>query len=366
MTTLTLPRAHDPYAHRWHGRTLTVKDGDTAIIDSGDGSLPERVYIHDTQIGTLLGWSFSAFALRDSITGGQAGLAYRDGRVVCVACVGDVATLRVLDVSDDWQSPATKLTAAVAKLVRSMLEPVEVAPPQHLRRTLGKGTCAILRRVFGCDLDIVRAARVSYDGDRVERLPADDRKLLRYLMQHRHTSPFEQVALVFEVRAPLYVVQQLLRHRTAKVNQQSGRYTELACDVELVDAAEWRTQSTTNKQGSGDVLALEVGEGLSALEYEASLAAVRAYQAMIAQGVAREQARRVLPASTYTRLVWQCDLHNLLHFLGLRLAPGAQLEMRRLAAQMAEAVARHFPWTWQAWLDLAAPAAVREMVATGA
>ena len=69
----------------------------------------------------------------------------------------------------------------------------------------------------------------------------------------------------------------------------------------------------------------------------------------------------VLPTATYTRLVWQCDLHNLLHFLGLRLAPGAQLEMRRLAAQMAEAVARHFPWTWQAWMDLAAPAAVREM-----
>lgn len=349
MTTLTLPRAHDPYAHRWHGQPVTWH-GESLTI--GAGGTAETPAVLATEIASVLDASAVAWAIADPQT---------YGHVVCVARVGGGSTLRVLDVSADWQSPATKLSAAVAKLVRSLLEPVEVAPPQHLRRDPLKGTCAILRRVFGCDLDVVRAARVSYDGDKVVRLPSVDRKLLRYLLEHRHTSPFEQVALVFEIRAPLYVVQQLLRHRTAKVNQQSGRYTELDCDVELVDAAEWRAQSTTNKQGSGDVLALEVGDGLSALEYEASLAAVRAYHAMIAQGVAREQARRVLPASTYTRLVWQCDLHNLLHFLGLRLAPGAQLEMRRLAVQMAEAVARHFPWTWQAWLDLAAPAAVREM-----
>jgi thymidylate synthase (FAD) len=125
-------------------------------------------------------------------------------------------------------------------------------------------------------------------------------------------------------------------------------------------------QSPTNKQGSGNALALDVGEHMSALEAAATMKAWDTYREMLAAGVAREQARRVLPASTMTGLVWQCDAHNLLHFLGLRLAPDAQLEIRRLAAQMAVEVARRFPWTWAAWLELAAPASIREMAAAQA
>lgn len=204
--------------------------------------------------------------------------------------------------------------------------------------------------VMGDDQSVVQAARVSY-GEGTRKV-SDDRGLIRYLLRHRHTTPFEMVELKFLVRVPMDCWRQWIRHRTANVNEYSTRYS-LAIDAAQTTASDaWRTQSAQNRQGSGDTLDADVGAELSSEEAEFHETARRLYQRRIETGVAREQARKDLPLSTYTEAYWKIDLHNLLHFLALRMDDHAQLEIREYAATIGRGIVQPlFPLVWEAFED---------------
>lgn len=205
--------------------------------------------------------------------------------------------------------------------------------------------------VMGDDRRIVNAARISYGGE--ARGDGRDRSLLRYLMRHRHTSPFEQCELVFIIKAPMDVWRQWIRHRTASVNEYSTRYTEAISECTETPPVNWRFQSGQNKQGSTDGrLPADVGQDLTDGERRVQTLAREEYERRLTAGVAREQARKDLPLSTYTIAYWKIDLHNLLHFLGLRMDLHAQLEIREYATAMYEEFVKPlFPWVAEAFED---------------
>lgn len=208
-------------------------------------------------------------------------------------------------------------------------------------RVLDKGFVRLVD-LMGDDSSVVQAARVSYgEGTKSYR---EDKALIDYLMRHRHTSPFEMVELKFHVKAPLFVVRQWFRHRTASVNEISGRYSVLK--DQFYEPTSWRRQAKENKQGSEG--AFENEEALSLLR-EAGLRAFSAYQALLARGVAREMARIVLPLNLYTEFYWKQDLHNLFHFLRLRLEESAQWEIRAYARAIAEIVKAKLPLCWESF-----------------
>ena len=204
--------------------------------------------------------------------------------------------------------------------------------------------------VMGSDQAVVQAARVSY-GEGTRQV-SDDRGLIRYLLRHRHTTPFEMAEVKFLVRVPMDTWRQWIRHRTANVNEYSTRYS-LAIDAAQHTApTEWRTQAMQNRQGSGDALPADVGEDLTQAEAELLDKARQVYETRIDVGVAREQARKDLPLSTYTEAYWKIDLHNLLHFLALRMDSHAQWEIRQYARTMGEEIVRPlFPLVWEAFVD---------------
>lgn len=204
--------------------------------------------------------------------------------------------------------------------------------------------------VMGDDQAVVQAARVSY-GEGTRKV-SDDRSLIRYLLRHHHTTPFEMAEVKLLVRVPMDCWRQWIRHRTANVNEYSTRYS-LAIDAAqttLPDA--WRSQAETNRQGSGALMDAEAGARLSAAEAEFQSRARQLYEERIAAGVAREQARKDLPLSTYTEAYWKVDLHNLLHFLALRMDAHAQYEIRSYAATIGERIVQPlFPLVWEAFVD---------------
>ncbi len=204
--------------------------------------------------------------------------------------------------------------------------------------------------VMGSDLAIVQAARVSY-GDGTKKV-SDDRTLLRYLMRHQHSTPFEMAEVKLLVRVPMDCWRQWIRHRTASVNEYSTRYS-LAIDATYATEPEgWRLQSATNRQGSGDCLAAELGSALTEEETEFHQRARELYQSRIDRGVAREQARKDLPLSTYTEAYWKVDLHNLFRFLALRMESNAQHEIVQYATTIGEEIIKPlFPSCWEAFLD---------------
>jgi thymidylate synthase (FAD) len=203
---------------------------------------------------------------------------------------------------------------------------------------------------MGDDGAVVQAARVSYGAG--TRRVSDDRQLIRYLLRHAHTTPFEMAELKFVVRVPMDCWRQWIRHRTASVNEYSTRYSLAIDAMQSTPGDGWRTQAAGNRQGSGDCVPADVGRHLTAAEEELQRAARRAYEERLAAGIAREQARKDLPLSTYTEAYWKIDLHNLLHFLALRMDPHAQLEIRRYAETIGrEIVAPLFPLVWEAFLD---------------
>jgi thymidylate synthase (FAD) len=204
---------------------------------------------------------------------------------------------------------------------------------------LGHGF-VVLVDYMGNDAAIVQAARVSYG--RGTKTVRDDRGLIRYLMRHRHTTPFEMVEYKFLVRLPIYVARQFIRHRTASVNEFSARYSIVPDEYEVPGADEVRHQSTTNRQGRGGPLPAEVVERFRGDLDRISKEAYTAYTAALDAGVARETARLLLPVAYYTQWYWKTDLHNLFHFLSLRLDPHAQEEIRlyaRAVDQLARVVA---------------------------
>jgi thymidylate synthase (FAD) len=194
---------------------------------------------------------------------------------------------------------------------------------------------------MGGDARIVQAARVSY-GEGTKSL-REDAALIDYLLRNAHTSPFEQVVLTFHVKMPIFVARQWLRHRTARLNELSGRYSVMKDEFYIPAPEQVRYQGAANKQGSS---ADEVPEALRAQVVETLQAgqnqAYAEYEQLLAEGVARELARVNLPLSLYTEMYWQIDLHNLIHFLRLRMDWHAQYEIRAYGdaiAQCARAVA---------------------------
>lgn len=204
--------------------------------------------------------------------------------------------------------------------------------------------------VMGDDSAVVQAARVSY-GEGTKRV-SDDRTLIRYLMRHRHSTPFEMAEIKLLVRVPMDTWRQWIRHRTANVNEYSTRYSVAIDATQTTPPNEWRSQAASNRQGSEGLLPSDLGEKLTAAEKTLQTEARRIYEERLAAGVAREQARKDLPLSTYTEAYWKVDLHNLLHFLALRMDAHAQKEIRDYSTAIGEQIVKPlFPVVWEAFED---------------
>ena len=203
---------------------------------------------------------------------------------------------------------------------------------------------------MGSDEAIVQAARVSYGAG--TKKSSQDRGLIRYLLRHRHTTPFEMCELKLHVRVPMDCWRQWIRHRTANVNEYSTRYSLAIEGMQKTSKDQWRKQSTVNQQGSGGFFDVVFGEKLTDRETELQGLCREVYQERIDQGVSREQARKDLPLSTYTEAYWKVDLHNLLHFLALRMDSHAQYEIREFARTIGEEiVSRWVPMSWDAFMS---------------
>jgi thymidylate synthase (FAD) len=203
---------------------------------------------------------------------------------------------------------------------------------------------------MGGDLSVVRAARVSYDAAwRAGEDAGSDRRLINYLWEHRHSTPFEAVTLTFEVHAPIFVFRQWHRHRTWSFNELSARYRELPEEFYVPDTAVLKAQSKNNKQGRGDDLDPVIVAATQELMRAQCESAFDAYRAMLETGVARELARSVLPVSTYSTMFATVNLLNLLKFLTLRSDQHAQYEIRVYADAMRELARQVTPVCVEAW-----------------
>lgn len=204
---------------------------------------------------------------------------------------------------------------------------------------------------MGDDAAIVQAARVSYGAG--TKAVSEDRALIRYLMRHQHTSPFEMCEIKLHIKAPIHVMRQWIRHRTASVNETSTRYSVVQDEFEMFETL--RLQSKNNKQGSNGLLEEETAEGTPKELLSCANGAIQdsfiEYNRLIDVGVAREQARNILPLATYTECYWKIDLHNLFHFLKLRLDPHAQLEIRQFAQAIADILKVWVPDAYEAFVD---------------
>ena len=200
---------------------------------------------------------------------------------------------------------------------------------------------------MGNDNSVVQAARVSYDAG--VKTPEQDAKLIDYLMRHQHTSPFEQVVMVFHLKLPLFVFAQMVRHRTARLNAQSARYTIMRDEFYLPTPDAVRGQGTGNKQVGDGLLSQHASLTAADIMVKASERAYETYEALLELGVCREQARMILPQNLYTQVIWQMDLHNLLKFIELRDHPHAQLEIRTYAKALLRAAKLIAPVSVLAW-----------------
>jgi len=198
---------------------------------------------------------------------------------------------------------------------------------------------------MGSDSSIVQAARVSYAAG--TKSVNDDRGLIRYLMRHKHTTPLEMVEFKFYIKCPIFVARQWLRHRTASVNEVSGRYSILPEEFYMPEHL--RFQSKINKQGGEEEME---GDGLLLLKQKASCdLAFHTYSELLNKGCSRELARSHLPLSTFTEFFWKINLHNLLHFLALRMDSHAQKEIRDLAMEVYELIKPAVPLVCEAFED---------------
>jgi len=206
-----------------------------------------------------------------------------------------------------------------------------------------------LMRASGSDIDVVNAARVSY-GKQTDTITERDVKLIRYLMKHRHTSPFEHNQLSFRIKCPLYVARQWMRHRMNSYNEISYRYVQ--AKDEFYVPQQWRSPDEVNKQSShGAFKDNEVDKAYN----DALTHAMETYRFLLDKGVCREQARGVLPMCTYTEFIFTCNLHSLCHFLKLRLGQGAQHEIQYYAQALLKLALPHFPVSLGAWKELHMP-----------
>lgn len=199
------------------------------------------------------------------------------------------------------------------------------------------------------DFAIVQAARVSY-GDGTKTVN-EDRGLIRYLMRHAHTTPFEMVEFKFHCKMPIFVARQWVRHRMCSLNEISARYSVMKEEFYLPELDNVRQQSKSNRQG-GDGLILDTdAAGFLANLEDICSKAYQEYESALEKGVSREQARMILPVNLYTEWYWKIDLHNLFHFLALRCDPHAQMEIRVFAEAMLSLVQPIVPIAVEAWND---------------
>jgi thymidylate synthase (FAD) len=225
---------------------------------------------------------------------------------------------------------------------------------------------------MGGDASIVQAARVSYGAGTKTR--NDDRGLIRYLLRHDHTTPFEMCEIKLHLKMPIFVARQWVRHRTASMNEVSGRYSVMPEEFYVPEPGAVQAQSTANKQGRGDSLPGHIVEWFRNVVSNEGKRAFGAYKTAVEEpmGISRELARINLPLGTYTEFYWKVDLHNLFRFLRLRTDPHAQKEIRDYANVVSIIVEKWCPVAFEAWLDyqrnavtLSAPerAIVRAMLA---
>jgi thymidylate synthase (FAD) len=203
---------------------------------------------------------------------------------------------------------------------------------------------------MGNDGAVVQAARVSY-GSGTKKV-SEDRGLIRYLMRHRHTTPFEMCELKLHVKLPIFVARQWIRHRTASVNENSGRYSILDREFYLPRPEDLAVQSTNNKQGRGEELDADTSAEVLRLLRRDAEQSYDTYEALLdTHHLARELARMNLGVNYYTQWYWKIDLHNLLHFLSLRIDPHAQYEIRVYGEAIAALTAAWVPLVWEAFQD---------------
>ncbi len=203
---------------------------------------------------------------------------------------------------------------------------------------------------MGDDEAIVQAARVSY-GKGTKSIN-EDRSLIRYLMRHRHTSPFEMVEFKFHVKLPIFVARQWIRHRTANVNEYSGRYSEMKDEFYIPDIEQIRPQSLLNKQGrSSDIFPENIANEIISTLQTTQEKLFKEYSELLEIDLARELARINLPLSNYTEWYWKIDLHNLFHFLRLRLDVHAQYEIRVYGEVIADIIREIVPLAYEAFED---------------
>jgi len=222
---------------------------------------------------------------------------------------------------------------------------------------------------MGNDASIANAARVSYDKGTTK--VSDDRALIRYLIRNQHTSPIEMVEFIFELKMPLFIIQQQLRHRTASINQASLRYSEATDEFYIPDLDRLQPQSKSNNQGSEGVLSEAEAEFAQSIMRDISAEALDSYKLLLneysvskttsdvyytgsvedRQGVSRELSRIVLPANLYSKLVWKMDLKNLLHFINLRIDSHAQWEIQQYAQAIYDLIKPIVPIAVEAFED---------------
>ena len=215
-------------------------------------------------------------------------------------------------------------------------------------KCLDKGFVRLVDSMGGDDA-IVQAARVSY-GKGTSKV-SQDRGLIRYLMRHRHTTPFEMVEFKFHCKMPIFVARQWVRHRTANINEYSLRYSEARDEFYLPNPENIQFQSMLNKQGRKGEVSKELKHKVLDYFTEISNRSFEIYSELNEAGVARELARAILPVNLYTEWYWKNDLHNLLHFVGLRSDSHAQYEIRVYSDAMAESVKKVAPFAWEAYQD---------------
>lgn len=216
------------------------------------------------------------------------------------------------------------------------------------KKVLDHGFVALID-VMGNDDAVVQAARVSYGKGTKKR--SEDKALIRYMMRHRHTSVFEMVSFKFHIKAPIVVFRQWHRHRTSKINELSGRYSELPEECYVPEISRLQKQSVNNKQGSGDKLDCGVQKNIQELMIRDQANSFNSYRYNLENGLSRELARLNLPLSTYSEMYWKMDLHNLFHFLKLRMDEHAQYEIRAFATTIFELIKPIVPVSCEAFED---------------
>ena len=256
-----------------------------------------------------------------------------------------------MPLTQDQQDEINELRANSAQTLR----PTVPAMEERLYKphpVLDHGLVRVID-YMGDDAAITQAARVSYG--KGTKSVSNEEGLIRYLMRHWHSTPFEMCEIKFHVKLPVFVARQWIRHRTANVNEYSARYSILDREFYIPAPEHLNAQSVVNNQGRGEVLTGEEAARVLELLKTDATRAYDNYEAMLSddgqQGLARELARMNLPANIYTQWYWKIDLHNLFHFLRLRADPHAQYEIRAYADVMCEIAADWVPMAYKAFED---------------